>query len=344
MDQRNNSQHNSDFDLDEFLKSAPKHFRDGEKIKKFQLKNGDYIHCILWNFHFYMTGTDIVKVLVWKFQSKGRSVCNTKKFEEGVFSDLRNLKPGIDATLENPRSDFLEFLYKNGCIRTQKKQKVFFWYSVPHEALFMDALERDMKRDTAIHSDPRIPKAKIYVPTANAPSTPLQVSKAKPYRSSSVPPSIKSECPQNDLFNVQSSLFYEFQSVNKIIPSDKLFVDELDMRHKRKAESSVIPLSFESFDKVNSSATSNTEDFNNISKLGMIKNQVQTDLKKKFYINDGDSFSFLHDSSQSCNSKLFSNQQCSNQKSEETSLGEITPEKVVNTARLINFNNSHLKE
>lgn len=35
-----------------------------------------------------------------------------KKFEEGIFSDLRNLKPGIDATLEDPRSDFLEFLYK----------------------------------------------------------------------------------------------------------------------------------------------------------------------------------------------------------------------------------------
>lgn len=26
-----------------------------------------------------------------------------KKFEEGVFSDLRNLKPGVDATLEEPK-------------------------------------------------------------------------------------------------------------------------------------------------------------------------------------------------------------------------------------------------
>jgi len=38
-------------------------------------------------------------------------------------------------------------LYKNNCIRTQKKQKVFYWYSVPHDRLFLDALERDLKRE-----------------------------------------------------------------------------------------------------------------------------------------------------------------------------------------------------
>ena len=34
-----------------------------------------------------------------------------KKFEEGVFSDLRNLKPGVDACLEEPkvRAEFLTF-------------------------------------------------------------------------------------------------------------------------------------------------------------------------------------------------------------------------------------------
>ena len=38
-------------------------------------------------------------------------------------------------------------MYKNNCIRTQKKQKVFYWYSVPHDRLFLDALERDLKRE-----------------------------------------------------------------------------------------------------------------------------------------------------------------------------------------------------
>lgn len=28
------------------------------------------------------------------------------RFEEGVFSDLRNLKPGTDASLEEPKYDY----------------------------------------------------------------------------------------------------------------------------------------------------------------------------------------------------------------------------------------------
>ena len=33
-----------------------------------------------------------------------------KKFEEGVFSDLRNLKPGVDACLEEPKVGYCSFL------------------------------------------------------------------------------------------------------------------------------------------------------------------------------------------------------------------------------------------
>lgn len=88
-----------------------------------------------------------MKCLQFRFQAFGRPVRNPKKFEEGIFSDLRNLKAGTDASLEEPKSPFLDFLYKNNCIRTQKKQKVFYWYSVPHDRLFLDALERDLKRE-----------------------------------------------------------------------------------------------------------------------------------------------------------------------------------------------------
>lgn len=143
--------HDDDPALHDFLLNGPKSFaaQDGDSngLKKFQLKNGDFIHCILYNGHFYITGTDIVKLLMWKFNHVGINIISLKKFEEGIFSDLRNLKPGIDATLEPPRSPFLEFLYKNGCIRTQKKQKVFFWYSVPHNVLFNDGVERERRRE-----------------------------------------------------------------------------------------------------------------------------------------------------------------------------------------------------
>ena len=60
-----------------------------------------------------------------------------KKFEEGIFSDLRTLKPGIGASMEEGRSDLLMFLHANGAIRTVKKQKVFYWFSVDHNRLFL---------------------------------------------------------------------------------------------------------------------------------------------------------------------------------------------------------------
>jgi transcription factor STE12 len=101
------------------------------------MPDGDSISCVLWNNIYHITGTDIVKCMIFRFKALGRTVVLNKKFEEGVFSDLRNLKPGFDAALEGPRSPFLEFLFNNKCIRTQKKQKVFYWFSVPHNTLFL---------------------------------------------------------------------------------------------------------------------------------------------------------------------------------------------------------------
>ncbi|KAM5456302.1 hypothetical protein McanMca71_002733 [Microsporum canis] len=130
-----------------FLISAPVDWTPDQLIRRFLLPTGDYVSCVLWNNLFHISGTDIVRCLSFRFQAFGRPVRNTKKFEEGIFSDLRNLKAGTDASLEEPKSPFLDFLYKNNCIRTQKKQKVFYWYSVPHDRLFLDALERDLKRE-----------------------------------------------------------------------------------------------------------------------------------------------------------------------------------------------------
>ncbi|RYP47422.1 hypothetical protein DL768_006537 [Monosporascus sp. mg162] len=130
-----------------FLISAPVEWMPDQFIRRFLLPTGEYVSCVLWNNLFHISGTDIVRCLSFRFQAFGRPVKNSKKFEEGIFSDLRNLKSGSDASLEEPKSQFLDFLYKNNCIRTQKKQKVFYWYSVPHDRLFLDALERDLKRE-----------------------------------------------------------------------------------------------------------------------------------------------------------------------------------------------------
>jgi len=102
---------------------------------------------VLWEDKHFITGTDIVKYVSWRFKLEGEPIFDQKKFEEGIFSDLRNLKPGHGAVLEEPRSKFLDFLFKLNCIRTHKKQKVFFWNSVPHEKLFQEALRREKKRE-----------------------------------------------------------------------------------------------------------------------------------------------------------------------------------------------------
>ncbi|RCH89982.1 homeodomain transcription factor ste12, partial [Rhizopus stolonifer] len=134
-------------DLKYFLGTTTNDWDSQCKIRSFHLSAGESISCVFWNDLFHITGTDIVRTLLHRFHLFGRPVTNLKKFEEGIFSDLRNLKPGMDASLEEPKSEFLEMLYKNNCIRTQKKQKVFYWFSVPHDRLFLDALERDLKRE-----------------------------------------------------------------------------------------------------------------------------------------------------------------------------------------------------
>ncbi|OBA21409.1 STE-domain-containing protein [Metschnikowia bicuspidata var. bicuspidata NRRL YB-4993] len=137
-------------DLKFFLATAPANWQENQVIRRYYLNNDEgFVSCVFWNNLYFITGTDIVRCILYKFQHFGRTVTDRKKFEEGIFSDLRNLKAGTDSVLENPKLEFLEFLYKNSCLRTQKKQKVFFWFNVPHDKLMADALERDIKKEKA---------------------------------------------------------------------------------------------------------------------------------------------------------------------------------------------------
>ena len=135
-------------DLDLFLATAPVNWHENQVIRRYFLnKEEGFVSCVYWNNLYFITGTDIVRCIAYKMCHIGRQIVDRKKFEEGVFSDLRALKCGSQAVLENSRSPFLKFLHRNQCLRTQKKQKVFIWFSVPHEKLFADVLERDFKRE-----------------------------------------------------------------------------------------------------------------------------------------------------------------------------------------------------
>lgn len=151
-------------DLKFFLATAPANWQENQVIRRYYLNHDEgFVSCVFWNNLYFITGTDIVRCIVYKLQHFGRKIVDRKKFEEGIFSDLRNLKCGVDAILEPPKSEFLEFLFKNSCLRTQKKQKVFFWFNVPHDKLMADALERDLKKEllgqnptTIAHKEPAI--------------------------------------------------------------------------------------------------------------------------------------------------------------------------------------------
>lgn len=137
-------------DLDLFLVTAPVNWHENQVIRRYFLnKEEGFVSCVYWNNLYFITGTDIVRCIAYKMSHIGRQIIDRKKFEEGIFSDLRALKCGTHAILENSRSQFLKFLHRNQCLRTQKKQKVFFWFSVPHNKLFADVLERDLKRELA---------------------------------------------------------------------------------------------------------------------------------------------------------------------------------------------------
>lgn len=48
------------------------------------------------------------------------------------------------------QSTLLQLLLKHDCVRSQKRQKIFFWFSVKHDRLLVDALERDMRREARV--------------------------------------------------------------------------------------------------------------------------------------------------------------------------------------------------
>jgi len=128
-----------------FLANATQNWEPNQTIKRMSVF-GEEVSCAAWEGRFFITGTDIVKVVSIRYKLDAVELPERKKFEEGVFSDLRNLKPGLHAVLERPHSKFLDFLYLNNCVRTHKKQKVFFWECVPHEKLYQESLKRDEKR------------------------------------------------------------------------------------------------------------------------------------------------------------------------------------------------------
>ncbi|TPX41745.1 hypothetical protein SeLEV6574_g05941 [Synchytrium endobioticum] len=136
--------------LKTFIRTAPDRLRSKPSpcVDKFELDYNGPIAVVSWNQGIFVSGTDVLKIVQKLFSELGRPIdpAHQKKWEEGIFSDLRGLKVSVGCILEQPRSPLLQYLFTHGAIRTQKKQKVFKLEAVNFDKLFIDALRRDLRR------------------------------------------------------------------------------------------------------------------------------------------------------------------------------------------------------
>lgn len=150
-------------DLQDFLIAANRAWQPGEECRRFTIF-GDCITCACWKNESLVSGVDIVKTIsaLYRLNHLGDYPRDRRKFEEGVISDLRNLKLGPDAYLEQANSPLLKFLFRINSVRTHKRQKVFKWTSVPFRRLYFDAVDRDRRYQAPSELNPRTKLVKAF--------------------------------------------------------------------------------------------------------------------------------------------------------------------------------------
>lgn len=132
-----------------FVENAIENCSEHRTVLSYLVEPEVRVSCINWKGRCFITGTDIVRLLLHRYETfVGRKPASIKKFEEGIFSDLRRLTPPKDCVLEGTRSEFLLYLFDYDCVRSKKKQKVFFWKSFVrcYQNLFCDAMDRELAR------------------------------------------------------------------------------------------------------------------------------------------------------------------------------------------------------
>lgn len=233
-------------------------YRKRGACKKFELpeSGGESISCVFWDGKYYITGTDIIKVIIYKLRAENIFVTKDtiKKFEEGVFSDLRYLKPGVGARLEEARSEFLAWLCRHGAIRTQKKQKVYLWDQVDWTKLVSDARDRWFKQVTETFDVTTVTSsASTNLPNA-IPLDPITSSslcdflddfQGSPMLTSSQHPTQPQSVDPNDVFDQGGTNFlsdqldfYEFSDANNLT-DELLHHPEISQSQSTQAQAQV---------------------------------------------------------------------------------------------------------
>ncbi|PRQ71096.1 STE like transcription factor-domain containing protein [Rhodotorula toruloides] len=146
-------------------------------LRTFDLTDGETIACIRWQGLYYVTGTDVVRILDFQSRQAGLHQNDSKAFARGVYSDLRRLKIGRDCVLLPSQAPLLDALFRDDFIKTRKARKLFFWFSVPYD----DLLRRVLDRHGILVSP--VSSTTIVSPSPSAaPSPPLPPHAPHPYR------------------------------------------------------------------------------------------------------------------------------------------------------------------
>jgi hypothetical protein len=141
-----------------FVETAQQEWPASLAARYLDLGNKSRIACVAWGGEFYISGTDILKIVQFRLRRAGTRGADPRKIERSIISALRGLRPGRSSILLESRDPFMARLDALGCIKTRKRQKVFLWDAVDHQRLFQDALAREQRRGHA----PLIPTGPQY--------------------------------------------------------------------------------------------------------------------------------------------------------------------------------------
>lgn len=129
-----------------FVETAYQEWSASLAARYLELSNKSRIACVAWDGEFYISGTDILKIVQFRLRQAGIRDADPRKIERGIISTLRGLRPGRSSILLESRDPLMSRLDALGCIKTRKRQKVFLWDAVDHQRLFQDALARELRR------------------------------------------------------------------------------------------------------------------------------------------------------------------------------------------------------
>ena len=88
--------------LSSFLRTGPKPVQVGKPVTVYEHSLGDEssVLCFVRDGRWFMSGRGVVDCVAYRLLATGTTISDHKKFESGIFSDLRNLRQGIDYQLE----------------------------------------------------------------------------------------------------------------------------------------------------------------------------------------------------------------------------------------------------